>query len=539
MKIPKEPIARLMFYQSVAQKCLASRNRRRSAYQVYRSYYLRGSGLESSSAAMFNKIYPHIDQLTSFLYAQETTRFAISIGASVNKGEYTKIPTLTQTINDEWNNTNTDITFGQALSWSLVYGSTFVKLIWRGNGISAFVVDPHDFGVLREDVAQLDRQEACVHTYYISKSELRNQLESHPNRDAILAKVNETATDPDRDMGALDRIITSAAQPNMVGNIDMNLSTATQYTPQVAEDLIEMSELHIWDDEAQDYRVVTMADPMVVVYDRVEEKLFLKGELPFVQVCPSPAYDYFWGVSEVERLMPLQALRNERMAQIFHLLNLQAKPPRAFSGFPGITDEMNLALDRPSGYVFGDMPNAKVDTLTPQIPTDLFRELGQIDEMFAEMSGITAVLSGRGEAGVRSLGHASTLARLGGSRTKKRALIVEDALEKLATLYLKMLQVYDKRHYLADDGVEFIAAQFTDDFVVKVDAHSNSPIFVEDQTQLAFNLFSAGVITKDRLLDLVQPPMLQLLKQDLKDKIEPAEAAAQAQAAAPAPGRAA
>jgi hypothetical protein len=75
-----------------------------------------------------------------------------------------------------------------------------------------------------------------------------------------------------------------------------------------------------------------------------------------------------------------------------------------------------------------------------------------------------------------------------------------------------------------------VAAQFTDDFVVKVDAHSNSPIFVEDQTQMAFSLFQAGVITKERLLDLVQPPMLQLIKQDLKDKIEPAEAAAAASA---------
>ena len=160
----------------------------------------------------------------------------------------------------------------------------------------------------------------------------------------------------------------------------------------------------------------------------------------------------------------------------------------------------------------------------------LFNDINQIDEMFAEMSGITNVLSGRGEAGVRSLGHASTLARLGGSRTKKRALIVEDSLEKLSSLYLKLLQVYDKRRYIDAFNNKFIAAQFTDDYVVKVDAHSNSPIFVEDQTQMAFSLFQAGVITKERLLDLVQPPMLQLIKQDLKDKIEPAEAAAAASA---------
>jgi hypothetical protein len=52
--------------------------------------------------------------------------------------------------------------------------------------------------------------------------------------------------------------------------------------------------------------------------------------------------------------------------------------------------------------------------------------------------------------------------------------------------------------------------------VVKVDAHSNSPIFMEDLRQLAFNLFKAQVIDKESLLDLLEPPMKQLLKDRLK-----------------------
>jgi hypothetical protein len=50
--------------------------------------------------------------------------------------------------------------------------------------------------------------------------------------------------------------------------------------------------------------------------------------------------------------------------------------------------------------------------------------------MFEEASGIVNVLQGKGETGVRSSGHASQLARLGSSRARKRALVVEDALEK-------------------------------------------------------------------------------------------------------------
>ena len=201
-------------------------------------------------------------------------------------------------------------------------------------------------------------------------------------------------------------------------------------------------------------------------------------------------------------------------------------------GFTGILDEKNFALNRAGGLLATDMPNAKVEKLAPQIPPDLFREIQEIDAMFEEASGIVSVLQGKGEAGVRSSGHASQLARLGSSRAKKRALIIEDSLEKLATLYLKAMQVYDNTHYTDTEGRKFIAEQFTKDFVVKVDAHSNSPIFMEDLRQLAFNLYKSEVIDKESLLDLLEPPMKQLLKDRLKKMEEKKAEQQKAQAAA-------
>ena len=99
-------------------------------------------------------------------------------------------------------------------------------------------------------------------------------------------------------------------------------------------------------------------------------------------------------------------------------------------------DEKNFALNRAGGLLSTDMPNAKVDRLAPEMPSSLFEVIHEVDAMFAEASGITSILGGRGESGVRSAGHASQLARLGSSRAKKRALIIEDSLEKVATLYL-------------------------------------------------------------------------------------------------------
>lgn len=532
MIIPSNADAREAFYLDLIEKCYVSRDERRADYSSLRSYFLFGSG-PNDSPAHYNKIYPHIDQLVSFMYSADTTRFSISLGASVPEAEHSKVPVLTAALNDEWNNSNADQVFGIGLTWAFVYSSSYIKLVRRNNSITPYMVHPGDVGVLREDVMYTDRQEALVHTYYITKSDLAARLYAHPKRDQLLARVTQQKYRPQDIPNGVDKIIMSQVSPDLYGNVNLDLSGVNRMKPMVSEDTIEMRELYVWNDETRDYQVVTIAEPDVVIYDRPNETMFLKGELPFVQICPNPLPEYYWGQSEVSRLVYLQEMRNKRMGEILDLLSKQVSPPTALTGFTGILDEKNFALNRAGGLLATDMPNAKVDRLAPQMPPDLFRELNEIDAMFAEASGISSVLSGRGETGVRSQGHASQLARLGSSRAKKRALLVEDSLEKMATLYLKVMQTDDATIYRDSNGIKFIAEQFTKDFVVKVDAHSNSPIFMEDLRSLAFNLFKAQAIDKESLLDLLEPPMKQLLKDKLKKAEQKGAEAPQAQPSAP------
>jgi hypothetical protein len=515
MRIPSNPVHREEFYLDLIQKCFVSREERKADYSALRSYYLFGAAPEESPA-LFNKIFPHIDQLTSFLYSAETTRFTINIGAEVNPEEHRKIPVLTNKLNDEWLNSNCDQVFSTALTWALCFGTTYVKLIVN-NGVHPYMVEPSSIGVLREDVVYTDRQEAIAQTYYITKSELYARLYSHPKRDEIVKRVTSSYQPQQLDIpDGIDRIIMSQTNPTMTGTVNLDLSGMNRYKARVAEDTVEMTELWVWNDDTLDYQVVTIAEPDVIIYDRPGEQVFLKGELPFVQLCPNPMYDYYWGQSEVQRLVFLQSLRNKRMTEILDLLSKQVNPPTALIGFTGILDEKNFALNRAGGLLATDMPNAKVEKMAPNMPGDLFEVIREVDQMFAEASGITSVLSGRGETGVRSQGHASQLARLGSSRAKKRALVIEDSLEKVATLFLKLIQAYDDTKLKDAEGLSFIPEQFTNNYVVKVDAHSNSPIFTEDLRQLAFNMFKAGAIDKESLIDLLEPPMKQLLKEKLK-----------------------
>ena len=524
MRIPNKDDERESFYIDLMNKCLVSIEQRKIQYDKLKCFFMFGASPDDPPA-LYNKIAPHIDQLNSFLYSSETTRFSINIGASVNKSEHTKIPVLTRALNDEWLNSNTDQVFSTAINWSLVYNSTFVKVVVGKSGsIHPYVIEPATIGVLREDRPYTDRQEAIVHKYYMTKSELYTRLYSHPQRDSILRRVFEAPKPVEESPNAMNRLAFSQTQPTISGNVALSLDSMTRYQALVGEQVVEMVELWCWNDDTEDYQVVTIANPDVIIYDRSGESMFLKGECPFVQISPNPLYDYFWGQSEVEKLIYLQELRTKRVGEISMLLAKQVNPPKAFSGFMGITDEKAFALNSPSSFILSDTPGGKVEELAPKMPEDLFKEIAEIDAMFAEASGISSVLQGRGETGVRSAGHASQLARLGSSRAKKRALIIEDSLEKLATLYLKLMQAYDNTTFTDENGMSFIAEQFTGNYVVKVDAHSNSPIFMEDSRDLAFKLFEAQVIDKKRLIDLVDPPMKQLLKDDL-DKAEKKAAA--------------
>lgn len=514
MRLPKDLIQRQYFVNDLIQKCQVSLEARKADYSSLRSFYLFGAGPEESPS-QFNKIYPTIDQLISFLYAADTTRFTIHLGATAPKFEYDKLTTLVDSLNDKWADTGGDKAFLSAITWSLVFNSTFIKLVWRDD-VHPYVVVPGSIGVLREDVPSTDRQEALVQTYYITKSDLFARLYSHPNRENIIKRIESAQHQVEHVPAAVDRIVLSQTNPTIYGTVNLDLYGFNRMKAEVAEDTVEMRELWVWDDDQSDYQVITVADPDVIIYDRPGKELYMKGELPFIQITPYPQIDYYWGQSGVQKLILLQQMRNKRVTEILDLLSKQVNPPTFLTGISGIQDERDFALNRPGGLMSSDMPNSDIKRLAPDLPDDLFREVREIDAMFEEASGIGAVLSGRGEQGVRSSGHASQLARLGSARAKKAALVIEDALARVATQYMKLLQQHDATHYTDDKGNKFVLEQFTKDYMVKVDAHSNSPIFMEDMRTLAFELFKAQAIDKESLLDLLDPPMKQLLKRRLK-----------------------
>lgn len=542
MRIPGNPVERQQFYDDLVRQCSVSRTERFNLYQSLRNYYLYGSA--SRDGTMYNKIGATVDTLASFIYSPDAVRFAIHLGeTAVDEDVYKSVP-LAREVLDQWRISGTHLRFALALRWSLVYGCMLMKVQWSSAGARTYLVEPHQFGVLREDVVDLADQEAYTLHYTTTRTQLHATLEGNPRRASIMERVGRSTRD-----GNTGRMYAEGLQRLMVGGpvggvsgslaIGIGGSSAPEggmgrtgvsydYAPRVEADLIDMCDLYVMDDEIGDYQLISIASPDVVIYDRPQRVVGVPGMPHFAVIRPEMnLYDYFWGESFVARVCNLQDWRSERVEQIRGLMAKQYDPPMFGSGMGGISEEKFVGLRAAGGRVSAPTPGAKLEILSPEMPKDAFAELAQIDQMFDDVAGIGHVLQGKGEPGVRSRGQADLMARLGSSRPKARAVVAEEAAEDIATLILRNVQEHSPQRFTAaipgGKPLTFIAEQFTVDYEVKVDGHSSSPIFVEDRKHDALTLLEAHAIDRETLIDMFDPPNAQTLKARLKE-IEAKEA---------------
>ncbi len=515
------------FASEVATQCMATREERVQMYNGLYHYYLFGA--QDGGAAPYGKIYPHIDLLTAYLYSQATVEYDVSV-ENVDDVVYKQAELIGRRANGYFHDHGIADLFRESLTLSFVWGSTLLKLNSRSSPfqIEPYMIEPHNFGVLNEGVPQLDRQEGFCEAYSIGRAEFARRVSVLPNSADIMRRVTASpVNDESRYPDGLNRIIVAGPSAMTTsttrGIVNMpELFNQLRYKPSVVEDQIEMYELNVWDDSKDDYRTITLAAPGVVIYGRkdIGNLSGIRGEHPYVHICPNKLHNYFFGWSEVTNLIRLQDWLSERLREIRRIMSLQADPPRAFSGFGGISDEKMAAFNAPGSYIGDPTPSAKVETLAPDLPQGLFEEVYAIQGFYNDISGLSDILQGRGESGVRSKAQTDTLAKLGSARIKQRAQSVERALEDVGGLIVSMMKKKDDHKYRVGDKDLFAAAQFTDDFQVHVDAHSASPVFADDHRQLALSLLKLGAIDKLSALELTKPPKLELLKQRLKHNEE-------------------
>jgi hypothetical protein len=547
VKIPGDPVARKTLYDQLVSQCLASRSERFEFYKGCRNYFLFGS--LDDQGAPYNKIGETVETLQSFIYSPEGVRFSIRLGVSADATAVHQARPMARELTEQWKLSKTHLRAQLAARWSLVFGCMIMKVQWRRGIARTYLVEPHQFGVLREDIVDLEDQEAFCMCYTTTRTQLESDLEDNPRKHSILARIGTAPGGDSSFGGGLSRLLLANPVGGVQGSVAQSGGTAGgtfagglggrpgqgtnySYAPRVEADLIDMCDLYVFNDETMDYQVVTMASPEVVIYDREQRFVAVPGIPQFAVIrAENNLYDYFWGDSFVARLAWLQEWLMEEAGNVRLVQGKQADPPMSMTGMGGIQEEKLLAMRRRGGIISSPMPNAKVDVHAPKLPENIFAVMERVEQWFDAVAGIGHILQGKGESGVRSKGQADLMARLGSSRPKQRATAIEESIEDVATIMLRNIQQESEQRFQAeipgkDETLTFTAEQFTTDFEVKVDAHSSSPIFVEDAKHDAETLLEAHAIDRETFLEMYDPPNVQDLKERLK-VIEKKEAEAQ------------
>ncbi|HEX8835289.1 MAG TPA: hypothetical protein VF748_00005, partial [Candidatus Acidoferrum sp.] len=232
--------------------------------------------------------------------------------------------------------------------------------------------------------------------------------------------------------------------------------------------------------------------------------------------------EYFWGKAHIDSLIPLQEWSNERLEQIHDILDRQAYPPRVLSGFMGLSDEKAEAFGGSDTWVMDQLPSAAVKELYPEMPHDLFADYLSIGNLFMEASGLTEVLQGKGTQGVRSKGHAQTLAGVGSGRIKKAAVRLEAPLVRMGDLALKLMRRNSTEEIIPNEidgkpAKPFLYDDLPDTYSMRIAGHSHSPLFMDDTKELAAFLTKAQLADGENVLRLLNPPNRDALIRSWRD----------------------
>lgn len=546
LRIPEKLELAVEFAKELTDECMATMQERQGVYEKAAQYYYTGSG--DVRAAIHNKVSTFIDRLAGYLYQPNNVRFNTIFDSNEPIDVLERGRTLSEMLSADYRTTDSDIRFGDAVTWALNCGCYLLKHLDDGISFKVVPVHPANFGVLSETIVGLDEQECFCHVSYPSVTKLRSDLikAGNPNVNSIIDKIMETRRgEQDQPpptyfhsmvVGGLNPLGDVNQIPSAAG-ITQVFPIPTPWRPQrKVSPTVMHCELWIKDERREgDYTTMQLIYPDILLEGgNKHENLFIKDShhQPFVKVEADVTPGYFWGRSTIAAVQMLQDMVNKRLRDLKVMWDRNAAAPYSFAGFTSLTEEMYYKLISEGGFVSDPNPNAKAQKLTEPPTPGYLEELEFIWKMFDEAGGFTPVLTGQGEPGVRAGVHAQTLVRTSASALIEPATRIERQLSESGYLCARLMQFNDPNIYETESKKQFLLDQLPNRFQVEVDSHSASPAFAEDSRQIAVALAKANAISGEDLIEMLHPPNTDLLLARLKQR-----QAAQARAAQEAEAR--
>lgn len=558
MKIPSNEKDKGDFVQYVIGCCMASTDDRRSLYERRRRYFLYGQNTDIK--VKFNRLKAHMKLVSSFLFSSDGLVYNVAPARNADESVIKQMLALQDDWNEDVHDSGLGDVFSEAVTWGLNFDTMIVKMGWNDikNHVFARLIEPSSFGFWREDDPDFDSQQAMNHRYSLDYDEACARLVKAGKADMI-GQLQMTDQPVETGLGdTMTSIIISAVQgtginETLSGRANVDYEASPLFRAKITAPQVTFDETWIWDTEHSDYRIFhSLADGKILLTDSLETieaikkagkdkggraadkyssktNWFLEKHTPFIPVTPFPLYNFVWGDAHMEDIINLQDWSEERLTWIEEILQAQVDPLRVSHGMTGLIDE-KTDLDY-GAYYADDNPGSKMEELRPPMPEDVFREFNEIGGLMMEASGLTETVSGKSSGGARGGQQQKQMQITGGGSIRKTAIGLESPLVRMGDIGLRLKMKNDDSPIKLDDGSEFVAAQVPEDFLMRVDGHSHSPLFTLENRELAAMLFKAQAIDREWLIRFTNPTQKNNLLHALKAR-EKSEAAAQQQHAA-------
>lgn len=499
----------------------------------------RETGSPDGATAIFNRLDYHIGRVGGFLYSPSGLRFAFEYENRYPQDVYKQSEAAGLALTKRFtkprrsNDVTPAMLFRLGLTEALTYGAAVVKTLQEQAGATQRLVMPWQMGVYREDLLGFEAQEAVSETNFITKFDYWRRISNKPGAMELykrgIAGARQRSTEADAG-GFVNQIVLSGTSPAVLsdgmpggqsgGIFNPGVGAPAIMSPEVVEDLVEIHELWIRNDVTGDWTTVQIVEPDIILTSKLRhQNFFVPSRLPYTLIQPNQANGYFWGKTEMQQLFKLQWLLRDRAEDIKKLMGLQFDRLLAFIGQSGMTDEM---YDRSRQAGWFAQESGEVQDLTPELPQEAWQDIDWLMKAFDDVSGFKPIMTGEGDAGVRSGNQAQTLLKTASPQMRDKALLVEFQVAAAAQNLFECMATKEAQTYWVnpeDENSTFLLGQLPEDRTVTVDSHSSSPIYEDEHMQLAAFMLKAGIIDGKAFIDMVNGvPQPELLKDNLEQR---------------------
>lgn len=406
-------------------------------YDLYKGRHWKGQDITSIYNADYKPVTNYIFSLIRTSIALLTDSNPRLTALPTDRSDVVGADLIRKIIWMVWDKAKCKEKLTKVLLDSHIFGSGFWKIGWDGKDITIDVIPP-EYLFVSPDATSVYDASYIFQKVSMSLSQIRRKYPKYKGE----LKADESLTGSD----VLKRYASSSPSGNSGVNAfkDTTGAMTTVYPADDKNELIEglgvawVVEWMEYDHEKKDYLITVLVGDAIVDEFYGKEIFGESGVMPYVQEQNYMESNYFWGMSEVALLAPLQRDLDRLKDIVYNHIRKSTNTPWINDANSGVdvdkvTDDESIIITKNPGTEFRRDP-------PPPLPNDIFKAIADIKVEMDTIAGIHDVTQGRRPVGITAGVAISELQEAGQVPVRFKGRIMQEFLNQVGKIILLIVQ---------------------------------------------------------------------------------------------------